>query len=245
MKLSQQEKAAYRAAFRQMNPVQKLDYLFTYYKAPIVLGLIAVFVLCSVLIRQLTKKETVLYVSLTNFTAGEDLSAALTEAFLESAYPGASRQEVSLYQDLYLSEDASTENHEYAYASRIKLMGTLQAQKLDIFLMNEEAYQILSANGYLLNLEDFLKEEDASFLTLLTPYLTSRNVILEDNAIAWQLGEASEHEVSAVSVPNGIEVTSFPCFEKAGLNGRFYAGIAANSPRLSAALAYLKYLAGN
>ena len=34
MKLSEQEKAAHKAAFRSMRPAEKLEYIYTYYKWP-------------------------------------------------------------------------------------------------------------------------------------------------------------------------------------------------------------------
>ena len=40
MKLPEQEKAAHRAAFRKMSGREKLDHIFTYYKWPILLGLV-------------------------------------------------------------------------------------------------------------------------------------------------------------------------------------------------------------
>ena len=47
MKLSPQEKAAHRAAFQVMSPGKKLEHIFTYYKAPILLTLLLLFVLGS------------------------------------------------------------------------------------------------------------------------------------------------------------------------------------------------------
>ena len=41
-----------------------------------------------------------------------------------------------MYSALYLSDDPEAENHEYAYASQLKLMGAINAGSLDVVLMN-------------------------------------------------------------------------------------------------------------
>ena len=238
MKLSKQEKAAHRAAFRSLSPAKKLDHIFTYYKWPILLGLCALLVLGSVLHRQLTKKEPVLYLGLANVSVGTDLEEGLTGGFLRAIGADPARQEVFLYQNLYLSEDAATENHQYAFASRTLLNGATEARKLDLLLLNREAYDLLSHGGYLLDLAPLLGEDAA-----LSPRLTANTVVLEDNAIAYQLGEAERHEQITETVRNGLELTGLPLLEAAGFPEEVYLGVVANSPRIDAVLQYLQYLA--
>ena len=144
MKLSKQEKAAHRAAFRNMSLKEKLDHVYTYYKGPILLGLIVLLILGSVLQRQLTEKEAVLQLAFANVTVGEDLEKDLTDGFLLFDDSDRKKQEVYLYRDLYLSDEADELNHEYAYASKMKLMGAVSAVKLDLVLMNREAWDLLS-----------------------------------------------------------------------------------------------------
>ena len=136
MKLTKEQKAAHKAAFRAMSPAEKLDYIVSYYKWLILLAVICVLILGSAAHRQLTKKDPVLYLALADVVAGEDLADALTTGFLRTEGLNLRRQEVYLYRDLYLSDEADVLNHEYAYASRMKLMGAVQAQKLDVVLMN-------------------------------------------------------------------------------------------------------------
>ena len=83
MKLSPQEKAEHRAAFRQMSPAKKLDHIVTYYKIPIVLVLCGLFVLGEVSYRQLTKREPLLYGAYMNVTVGEELDQALRPGHAE------------------------------------------------------------------------------------------------------------------------------------------------------------------
>jgi len=243
MKRSKEEKAAQKAAFRAMSPAKKLEHIFTYYRWPILLTLLALLVVGSAVRRQLTKREPVLYLGFANVAVGEDLEAALTEGFLRLGGGDPKRQEVYLYRDLYLSDDADVLNHEYAYASRMKVMGAIQAQKLDGVLMNREAYNLFSAQGYLLDLSALISASDPALYGQLSACLTSNTVTVSDNKIAWQLNEAETHEVVTETVSNGLALMTLPLFRAAGFEEPLYFGVIANSPRTEAALRFMRYLA--
>ena len=241
MKLSPEEKAAQKAAFRAMSPDKKLEHILTYYKWLILLVLVVLFVLGSVLQRELTKKEPVLQLALINVAVGEDLENALTADFITYDGGNPRRQEVYLYRDLYISEDADTLNHEYAYASQMKLMGAIQSQKLDLVIMNREGYDILSQKGYLAELPALL-ETDPDLAKEFSPLLVENEVVLSDNSIEVMLGEAEERERVTQSAVNAIALSSLPLFENAGFGSEIYLGLVANSPRTDAAMRYLRYL---
>ena len=229
MKYSKEEKAARRAAFRAMSPAKKREHIFTYYKWPILLGLIVLAILGSALHRQLAKKEPVLYLAFANVAVGDDLADDLTEAYLQKS--GA-----------YLSENADTLNHQYAYASQMKLMAAIQSQELDLVLMNREAYDALSARAYLLPIDEKSPGLDPDLWQKLSPFLTSNDIIISDNSIAWQLGEADTHEIITESVTNGLELTDIALLKNAGFDEPVYLGVIANSPRIDSVISYLSYL---
>lgn len=232
--LSPKEKVALRESFARMTPREKADYIYTYYKWYILLGLIALWVLGSFGWRQLTKKEPVVYLGMVNVSVGTDMEQALTTDFLNAEGFLPRKQEVLVYSGLYLSQDAAVENHEYAYASRLKVMASVNAQKLDVVLMNQEGYDILSAGGYLLELAPLLGED--------FPGLTENQVVLEDNTIEYTLNEADELRIVTEGARNGVKVDGAPLLRDAGFDGAVYAGIIANSPRTENAAAYLRYL---
>lgn len=241
MKLSEKEKAAQKAAFQNMNRKEKLDHVFTYYKWYIILGIVVLIILVSVIYRNVTKKDPLVYLALTNVAIGEDMEASLTGGYIKAG--GEDRKgAVYLYKDLYISENADIINHEYAYASRMKLMGSVNAGRLDLVLMNREAYDMLSRSGYLLELAPLLSGE-AELYQSLVPYFCENEVVLSDNSIEYQLGEAKEHEVDTKTVMNGVDVSRLPLFEKAGFADPVYFGIIANSGRLPECVRYLRYLA--
>lgn len=243
MKLSKQEKAARRAAFQAMSRKKQLEHVYTYYKVPILLGLIALAVLGSIVQRQLTKKEPVLYLAFANVAVGEDLEGELTDGFLRFAAADENKREVYLYRGLYLSDNAAEVDHEYAYASRMKLMGAVSAGKLDLVLMNREACDLLSRSGYLLELSPILFTDHPELYERLGPCLRVNEVVLSDNSVAYQLGEAERREVETKSVQNAVEVTGLPVFDSAGFPDAVCLGVIANSARLDVCLQYLAYLA--
>ena len=236
VKLSEKEKAAHKAAFQAMSPAEKADHIFTYHKWTILLVLLVLLIIGSTIHRQLTQKRPVLYLAVVNVSLGEDVQKQLTQDFLTETGGDARRQEVYLYRDLYLSEDADALNHEYAYASKVKLTGAISAGKLDLVLMNREAYDIFSRQGYLMEL--------TSLSDPLSPYITENEVILSDNSVDYLLGNAEEEKVVTEAVPNSLAVSSLPLFRDAGFDGDLYLGVVSGSPRQEEADAYLRYVFG-
>ena len=245
MKLSPQEKAANKAAFQSMSLRKKIDHIFTYFWWLILLVIIAIAVSGSVLHRHLTRKEPSIYLALVNVAVGSDLEESLTLSYIEASGEDPKHREVYLYRDLYISEDADTVNHQYAYASRVKLMGAIQAEQLDAVVMNREAYDLLSASGYLSDISALLAQNDPGLSDILGQYITGNTVVISDNAIEWELKEADTHEVVTETVRNGVILTGFPLFRDAGFEGDLYFGIIANSTRVGEALSYIRYLAEN
>lgn len=242
MKLPEKEKAAQKAAFRAMSPAKKAEHILTYYKWPIILGLIVLIVLFSTLHRQLTKKEPVLYLAFLNVSVGEDLEEQLTSGFLDEAGFDGRRQEVYLYRDLYISEDADTLNHEYAYASKMKLSGAISTRKLDLVLMNREAYDVLSESGYLQDLSALPASLHPKTADMLLPLLTENEVVVSDNSLEFMLGEAEEEQRVTQSVRNALTVSSLPLFRNAGFDGDLYLGAIANSTHAEQAALFLEYI---
>ena len=66
-----------------------------------------------------------IYLGLANVSIGTDLETALTLDFLEDADLNPKRNQIQVDPGLYLSDETSAENHEYAYASRMKLMAAV------------------------------------------------------------------------------------------------------------------------
>lgn len=234
MKRSPEEIAALRESFRKMDMAHKAEYIYMYYKWFILLGIVVLVILGNTLHRQLTKKDVTLYLGMANVSVGTELEQTITIDFVQWLGQDPKKNEVLAYKGLYLSSNAATEDHQYAYASKMKVMAAVNAQKLDLVLMNREAYDLLSQSGYLLPLTELPES--------LTPYLTENEVILESNAIDVQLNTAENYRIVTEAVPNGLNVSEFPIFRDAGFDGAVYIGFLANVPHYDTAVSYLEYL---
>ena len=157
MRLTAQEKAANRAAFRRMTLPQKAEYLFTYYRLPILAGAAALVVAISLLRARLNDREPCLYVGLVNVTVGSQLEERLTEGFL-STQPEGQAHSVVLYQGLALAEDPAGDAYQYMFASRLKLIAAIESRELDVLLLNGEGLQLCSEGGYLADLSGWFPE---------------------------------------------------------------------------------------
>lgn len=238
MMLTPEERQKKKDQFAALSKSKKLEHIWLYYKWPILLALIAVYILASGIHRSLTEKDPVLYMACVNVAVGEDLESALTEDYLVSRDHDTRKKQVLLYRDLYLSNAPTPENHEYAYTSSLKVMATIHAKELDLVLMNRESYDLCSGSFYLLDLRELIDTEDPRFASCLTKNL----VVLEDNAIEYNLGEAEEYTAVTESVPNALALSRLPLFQAAGFSGEVYLGVIANSPRLSECAEYLAFL---
>ena len=239
MKLTDAERAENKEALARMNLLQRLDHIFEYYKFPLVLILIAVVALGSVLYYRLTRKEALLYVAYANVSVGDTLDSALSEDYPRAIGADPRKSEVKLYRNLYLSQDATVQNHEYAYASQLKVMAAMANGQLDVLLMNREAYDIMSAGGYLRPLTDL---PDAGLNERLSDRLIENTVILEDNDIEHRLDESVPYQAETEEVPNAILISAFPLFAGAGFSADVYLGIIGNTARTDAVLQYIDYL---
>lgn len=233
MKIPKEEREQYRQAFRQMSPIGKLDYILTYYKVEVVVGLLALIVLCSVGYRQLTKKTPVLYEGFVNVEAGEELQERLTTDFLVDTGRSPRKQMIQLYQGLYLTDDPTSIAFQYVYASRLKVLASIESHQMDVMLMNREAYDTFSQSGYLLQLDEYFAGD---------PALTTNLVIYEDNAEAHSFDETIPYEAVTGEEANALDCSDMPFFKEAGFTEPLYLGIIANTNRLDCSLEYLEYL---
>ena len=241
MKWTDAERAENREALARMTLLQRLEYIFEYYKFPLVLILIAVVALSSVLYYRITYKDTLLYLAYANIAVGDTLDSELGEEFTRSIGADPGKAEVKVYRNLYLSSDPSAQDHQYSYASRLKLMAAMTNRQLDVLLMNQEAYDIMSSGGYLLPLDELLKQDDSLRIRISGQLITNR-VILEDNEIDHQLDESVPYQAVTKTVTNAVLISSFDLFERAGFSGDVYLGVIGNSPRLDTVLHFINYL---
>ena len=115
----------------QTNPMKtlkgrsKIQYIWDYYKLPLIILGILLYLFGYCLYRYLSYKETILYTALVNVTVGENLTQALTNNFLLSQNLNPDKNKLELYTGLYLTENEQNIDHQYTYASRIKILAAI------------------------------------------------------------------------------------------------------------------------
>jgi len=156
---------------RSLHGRKRWEHIWAYYKLPIVIALIIVYMFGYAAYRHLTKKEDILYLGLVNVAAGSDLTEQLTVGFSESQQL-TQKQQVNLLSGLLLTESENADE-QYVYASEMKLLGAVSAQRMDVILMDAAARDELLAEDYFLDLRTL----DASFGDL--PGLNENGTVLD------------------------------------------------------------------
>ena len=221
---------------------QKIRYIWDYYKLPIVVLCILLYILGYSLYGHFTHKEKILYTALVNVSASDSLTEQLSTGFMDSLDQDTSKTTMQLYTGLYLTDDETNPYHEYTYASRMKILASIDGKQLDVVLMNKEAFDAFSQNGYLCDLEELLSSEDVDLYNRLKPHLVTNTVILEDNSTDLQLDPSITYQAVTEEHPFGLDLSQTSMISDAGFSDIVYLGIIANSPRTEEAIDYVRYL---
>lgn len=231
-----------REKLKNLHGLKKVQYIWDYYKLPIVVLCIFLYIITYSLYGHFTHKETVLYTALVNVSASESLTAQLSTDFLDFIDTDTSKETMQLYTGLYLTDDETNPYHEYTYASRMKILASIDGEQLDVVLMNKEAFDAFSQNGYLCDLMELLSDKDTVLLNECKPDLVTNTVILEDNSVDLQLDPSITYQAVTEEHPFGLDMSQSGLIGKSMFDDTVYLGIIANSPRKETAIDYIKYL---
>lgn len=221
---------------------KKIQYIWDYYKFPLVVLCIFLYVIGYFLYGHFTRKDTILYTALVNVSASESLTRQLSTNFIPYIKEDSSKKELQLYTGLYLTDDENNPNHEYTYASRMKILASIDGEQLDVVLMNKESFDAFSQNGYLYNLEELLSNEYPALYEKWKPYLVTNTIILEDNSTDVQLDSSISYQAVTEEAPTGLAISQTGLLHDAGFSDTVYLGIVANTPRVDTAVHYIQYL---
>ena len=230
--------------FNQLHGKAKLRYIWDYYKFPLAILCIVLYVIVYAIYGHFTQKTTILSVAFVNVAPGEALTEQLGHGFLTAQQINSGKNEVRLYTGLYLTDNEDDPNHEYTYASRMKILGAIDGEALDVVLMNKEAFDAFSQNGYLCDLEKLLSQKGNELYQELSPFLQTNTVILKDNSIDMLFDDSIAYSAQTEEYPMGLDISQFPCIKDARLNGTVYLGVIANSPHAAEGVEYVRYLYG-
>lgn len=219
-----------------------LQYLWDYYKLPLAVIAISIYIVLYAIYSRFTHKDTSLYVGLVNVAIGETLTEELSSQFLAAQNLNPDKNTLRLYSGLYLTDDEGSIFHEYTYASRMKIMASIDAQQLDVVLMDKEAFDAFSQKGYLYNLDGLLAGKTPALHQQLAPFLVTNTEILEDNSEELLLDESAVYHAKTKEYPMGLDLSDSPLIKKGGFPEAVYLGVIKNTPRINVVFHYLEYL---
>lgn len=225
---------------KNLKGTAKIRFIWDYYKIPIFLICVCIYAAGYIVWRNVTAEFPQLYVAYVNVEAGEALDRQLTEGFIDHLQPREKHSVVRAIRDLVLTENLQEVDGSYVYASQVKILSAIDNQQLDVVLMNKEAFDAFSQNGFLADLDSFAKEHD---LTNLEPYFIDNIEILSDNMTDVMTDPTIEYHSETTTYPMGIDISEFPCIKEAGFPDHVYLGIIANTERADNAAAFVAYLA--
>ncbi len=220
---------------------KKVQHILAYYKFPLVILCILLYFIGYHLYGKLTHKDVLLYTALVNVTAGETLTEKLEGDFLDYLEADTSSCKLELYTGLYLTDDELSAWHEYTYASRMKILAAIEGQLMDIVLMNKEAFDAFSQNGYLYDLDSFLSANDPDLHEALKHDLAGNIVILEDNADDLALDPSLPYRAVTQEHFYGLDLSGTKLIRQAGFTDTVYLGVIANTPRTETVIEYIRW----
>ncbi|MBE5918890.1 MAG: hypothetical protein E7272_03510 [Pseudobutyrivibrio ruminis] len=197
--------------FKQLSAKQKLQYIWDYYKIHIIVTVVLICAIFSIVKTVKHAGSVDLYLAYVNVAVDDAINDDLADR---------SGLIISSYKDLLITEDPSSENLEYAYASSMKLTSALSADRLDVII--GDSYAMSYANGaeYLANIEDFVEANNPQLLDKLKPLF-----LLDDNGKAY-----------------AIDVSALGPFADAGYSEPIYLGFIATDSHISSKLTLLSTL---
>lgn len=150
---------------------EKLDHIWSYYRIPIIIGIVCIAVVCSLIFSSLGAKDTALYGYCLNVSANTEAVDAMTQAFMEQAGIDPQTQEVLLFSDL--KTDKAT-----IYDTMQVLTVHVAAKEVDFILSDEKTCLSMVQQGYFTDLKQVLNPQQQA---LLSPfYLYAERAALED-----------------------------------------------------------------
>ncbi len=227
-----------------MNGSQRVQFIWDYYKFPILIGSIVLILLVYGIFRAVTHKDPVLFSAYVNVFANDSFTEQITDGFVEELGENPSQKEVVLYTNWLLSDDPEMDasSVQYEYAMRVRALATIEAKELDVALMDQDGFDFFAKNGYLMNIDELLADKDPALRERLKPFMVSNTEVLSDNMEDVVADPSVEYVSETTEYPMALDLSFSSAAQDTGYQGTIYVGIVGNSPRMDTAVEYLRYL---
>ena len=224
----------------------RIQYIWDYYKVPLFTAALFIYIICYIIFRHATDRDILLYVAAVNtpvLKETEDYINSFPESDYAVSDAGSSDTAevknaiVSLTKDLYLTSDPDSEYHQYVYASRLKILASIEAEKLDIVLADREAMEAFASQGLLMPLESVFSDDSQ-----ILDRLETGTVVLEDNHVDVMLDESVPYEAVTKTEKAYINLSGMTTLTGMPGNRPVYIAIIAYTPRQDMAVSFVRRL---
>ena len=142
----------YKPDWKQMSTADKASYIWTYYKVPIVILVVILGLIIHAISGYINRKNDILFVGTANMAIPEEVLPLFTDDYIASDPSFGKRDSVSMAYLGTLSDASPAMYMTGPAATQMKIMASVEAGQLDVVLMDREAFDMLSMNGFLLDL---------------------------------------------------------------------------------------------
>lgn len=227
---------------KQMTFREKAEYILEYYSLPILIVVVGTYLVISYIYAQVTRKDVALYSYLINVNLSDEVTEELETSFTDILELDPKKFETRVSRNLFLTYEQDNPDFEYTQASQQRLLAGIEAQQADVFLMNQEAFDAFSQNGFLLDLDTALAELDPEFHEQAAGSLRENILVTSENSAEVAKDPTIPYHEETETHVFGLEITDTPLIRASGLKGPFYAAIVENSPRKDRAVRFLRHL---
>lgn len=234
--------AKIRPVWTELSFKGKLRYIWDYYKLHMVIAIVLIYICGYFIYGKVTHRDMILYSAAVNVGDTEELQTYLKDDFLTAEKIDPKKEDMTLYHGLYLTTDTESEYYGYSYASEMKIIGALEAKQLDVVIMDREAFDAFSANGYLEDLSDFLPKNDKELYSQHKNDLVTNTIIISDNADEVSLNKDIAYEAETEEAALGLSLSESAFADKFDIKDEIYLGVIKDSPRAAAICDYIGYL---
>lgn len=231
-----------RPVWSDLSTKGKIRYIWDYYKLPIFIAIVLVYILGYFIYGKITHRDMILYTAAVNVGDTDELQVYLKDDFLKKEKINTKKEDMTLYHGLYLTTDTESEYYGYSYASEMKIIGALEAKQLDVVIMDREAFDAFCANGYLEDLDKFLPKYDSKLYSEHKNDLVSNTIILSDNADEVSRNKDIAYEAETKEATLGLSLTDSSFAGKFGIKDDVFVGVIKDSTRQSCICDYIRYL---
>ncbi len=234
-----------REKFRSMSQSSRIRYIWDYYKLPILAGAFIFILFGSLLVKNLTQKKTVYTVALANVASVSEILEHTGNDFLSDQNLNPAQNEVRILEGIYLTANPEDPQADYAWSSRMKLSALTEKKDLDAVLMNRQAFDILAAGGFLMNLDEFLEENDTQLHVKLKPELICNSELISLNSpdmLADELeGIYDSSAAESIEYPMALNLKDSKMLRDLKLSGDIFLGVIRNTGKEKESLDYIRF----